>query len=334
MVKITKRIKGYFSSYGRDYNWNNMGTGIPAIEKLRCFACRVIHGVNPEYYIAMELYKKRHAEIRKYMGAVQSRKITQKMLKTSELAEHRTIGNKLCFDEFYGAAGFVKREFLGTEKASEEEIRAFIEKHGAVMKKPLYESGGSEIELLRREDVDAGKLAEMKKRAYILEERIVQHHLLSEINPSCVNTVRVVTILDKDRTPQIVGAALRCGAPGSIVDNLHSGGAAYPIDLTTGKISHPGRDNVSEKSYAVHPSTGVFMIGRQLPNWEILLHEVREAAKLSENMIYLGWDIAVTEDGVDFIEANFGHGIDVIQYDNVGKKELMRKYLKGTACEF
>ena len=56
--------------------------------------------------------------------------------------------------------------------------------------------------------------------------------------------------------------------------------------------------------------------------------------KLSKNMIYLGWDIAITEDGVDFIEANFGHGVDVIQYDNVGKKEIMRKYLKGTPCEF
>ena len=333
-MKIGARIKNYFGSYKRNYDWHNMGTGIPAVEKLRCFFCRIFHKVNTEYYVAMEFYRKRPAEIRKYIGNVESRKIMLKMLKTSELAEHRTIGNKLNFDEFYGAAGFVKRDFLGTEKASEDEIRAFIERHGEVLKKPLYESGGSGIELLRREDLSSEVLQELKRRAYVLEERIVQHHLLSEINPSCVNTVRIVTILDKDRIPQIVGAALRCGAPGSIVDNLHSGGAAYPIDLTTGIISHPGRDNVSERSYAVHPSTGVFMIGRQLPNWDILLHEVREAAKLSKDMIYLGWDIAITEDGVDFIEANFGHGVDVIQYDNVGKKELMRQYLKGTSCEF
>ena len=76
------------------------------------------------------------------------------------------------------------------------------------------------------------------------------------------------------------------------------------------------------------------MIGLQLPHWDVLLQEVGEAAKLSKNMIYLGWDIAITEDGVDFIEANFGHGVDVIQYDNVGKKEIMREYLKGTPCEF
>ena len=76
------------------------------------------------------------------------------------------------------------------------------------------------------------------------------------------------------------------------------------------------------------------MSGLQLPNWDSLLREVGEAAKLSKNMIYLGWDIAITEAGVDFIEANFGHGVDVIQYDNVGKKELIRKYLEGTACAF
>ena len=102
-MNIKSRIKEYFESYGRHYDWHKMGTGIPVLEKLRCFECRLIHGVNPEYYVAMELYKKRHAEIRKYMGTVQSRKITRKMLKNSDLEEHRSVGNKLCFDEFYGA---------------------------------------------------------------------------------------------------------------------------------------------------------------------------------------------------------------------------------------
>ena len=333
-MNIKSRIKEYFESYGRHYDWHKMGTGIPVLEKLRCFECRLIHGVNPEYYVAMELYKKRHAEIRKYMGTVQSRKITRKMLKNSDLEEHRSVGNKLCFDEFYGAAGFVKREFLGTEKATGDEIRAFVEKHGVVFKKPLYQSGGSGIELLRREDLNEEVLAELKRRAYVLEERIVQHRQLSAISPSCVNSIRVVTILDRNRTPQIVGAALRCGAAGSIVDNVHSGGIAYPIDLKTGRIMCPGRDNETERSFDTHPVSNTYMIGLQLPNWDILLREVCEAAKLSKNMIYLGWDMAITEDGVDFIEANFGHGIDVIQYDNVGKKEIMRKYLEGTPCAF
>ena len=328
------RINKYFASFGKNYNWRNMGTGIPLIEKLRCASCRILYGMNTDNYVAMELYKKRPAEIRTYMGFIQSQKITRKMLKSSEMDEHRRIGSKLCFDEFFSKAGFVKREFLGTETASEEEIRAFVEKHGEVFKKPLYECGGLGITLLRAEDLNAEELAELKKRAYLLEESIRQHHLLNEINPSCVNTVRMVTILDKDRVPQLVGAALRCGAAGSRVDNMHFGGIAYPIDLKTGRITGPGRDNETERSYDTHPSSGTFMIGLQLPNWEILLQEVREAAKLSGNMIYLGWDIAITESGVDFIEGNFGHGVDVIQYDNVGKKAIMREYLKGTPCAF
>ena len=334
MKKIIKRIKEYFASYGRHYNWKNMGTGIPVLEKLRCFAYRILYKINTDNYVAMEMYNKRPAEIRTYMGFIESQEITRKMLKTADLAEKRSIGNKLRFNETYSKAGFVKRDFLGTEKASAEEIRAFVDKYGEVIKKPLYECGGSGIELLRREDLSAEQLAELKRRAYVLEERIVQHPLLNELNPSCVNSVRIVTVLDKNRETQFVGAALRCGAPGHLVDNMHSGGIAYPIDLKTGKIACPGRDNDTEKSYDTHPSSGIFMIGLQLPNWDILLREVGEAAKLSKNMIYLGWDIAITENGVDFIEANFGHGVDVIQYDNVGKKELIRKYLEGTACAF
>ena len=334
VVSIITRITDYFASYGRHYDWHNMGTGIPALEKLRCFACRILHKVNTDNYVAMEMYQKRHSEIRKYMGFIQSQKITRKMRKTADPEERRSIGNKLRFNELYSRAGFVKRVFLGTENASEEEIRAFVEKHREVIKKPLYQSGGLGIELLRREELSPEKLAELKQRAYVLEERIVQHHLLNEINPSCVNSIRIVTVLDKDRNTQFVGAALRCGAAGSLVDNMHSGGIAYPIDLETGKIVCPGRDNETEKSYDTHPSSGLYMIGLQLPHWDQLLKEVGEAAKLSDKMIYLGWDIAITEDGVDFIEANFGHGVDVIQYDNIGKKELIRRYLEGTPCAF
>ena len=160
----------------------------------------------------------------------------------------------------------------------------------------------------------------------------MQHHAIAEVNPSSVNTVRIVTVLDKDRVPRVLGAALRCGGPGSVADNLHSGGVAYPIDLETGKIFSLGRDNESEKSYDTHPSSGKYMIGMEIPHWDLLVREVCEAAKMSKNIIYLGWDIAITETGVDFIEANFGHGVDTIQYDNVGKKPLLLHYLEGTHC--
>lgn len=333
-MNIISKIKHYHDFYKRSYNWHNIGTGIPVIEKLRCYSCRLIHRVNPAYYVALEFYKKRHSEIRKYLLTVRNAEITQKMVQAAELEERRSIGNKLCFDEFYSKAGFVKRAFLGTEKASEEEIRAFVEKYEAVIKKPLYQSGGAGIELLRREELSPEKLAELKQRAYVLEERIVQHHLMNEINSSCVNSIRIVTVLDKDRIPHFIGAAMRCGAAGCITDNVHSGGIGYPIDLKTGRIIGPGRDNQTEISHDTHPSSGVYMIGRKVPNWDILLKEVGEAAKLSDKMIYLGWDMAITEDGVDFIEANFGHGIDVIQYDGIGKKEIIRKYLEGTHCAF
>ena len=67
-MKIIDRIKKHIASYGRKYDWANMGSGIPFFEKMRCLECHFIHGVNTEHYVAMELYKKRHAEIRKYMN--------------------------------------------------------------------------------------------------------------------------------------------------------------------------------------------------------------------------------------------------------------------------
>jgi hypothetical protein len=44
-------------------------------------------------------------------------------------------------------------------------------------------------------------------------------------------------------------------------------------------------------------------------------------------MYYLGWDIAVTESGIELVEANFGHASVVFQLDHVGKYALVKKLL-------
>ena len=46
---------------------------------------------------------------------------------------------------------------------------------------------------------------------YIVQEKIVQHEMLDKINPSCINTVRIVTILDKNQEPQVFAKVLRIG---------------------------------------------------------------------------------------------------------------------------
>ena len=42
----------------------------------------------------------------------------------------------------------------------------------------------------------------------------------------------------------------------------------------------------------------------KIPMWDRVLEVVTEAAKKIPQIRYIGWDIAVTNDGVEFIEGN------------------------------
>ena len=68
------------------------------------------------------------------------------------------------------------------------------------------------------------------------------------------------------------------------------------------------------------------MIGLQIPHWDKILTTVQEAGKLLPNMRYIGWDIAVTEEGCEIIEANYGQGSNGMQQDGVGKYDTIKQY--------
>ena len=69
------------------------------------------------------------------------------------------------------------------------------------------------------------------------------------------------------------------------------------------------------------------MMGFHIPNWKELVSQVLKAAEMVPEMLFLGWDIAVTEEGFDFVEANIGQSSSVLQLDHKGKLEMMRKIL-------
>ena len=171
-------------------------------------------------------------------------------------------------------------------------------------------------------------LSKLASKKYLLEEFIVQHPEMARINPSSVNTIRVMTALDKNESAVIIGACLRAGGPNCFVDNFHSGGVAYPIDLDLGMVTSAGKNNTSLDRYTVHPSTGVAMIGFKVPHWADIMEQTIKAANKIPEIPIIGWDIAITQDGIEFVEANIGADPTVVQLDHVGKMALVKDALK------
>lgn len=118
------------------------------------------------------------------------------------------------------------------------------------------------------------------------------------------------------------------------MDNINAGGMYSPIDMETGKIAGPACDK-QFRVYEAHPRTGTVLTGYQIPMWDEAIAMCCEAAHVVPQMGYLGWDVAITEDGPLFIEANNMPGHDAFPQmptqapDKIGFKPQLQRYIKG-----
>lgn len=181
----------------------------------------------------------------------------------------------------------------------EQQIKEFLSSHAKVLVKPTDKSSGKGIHLYAEESIE-----QLVQAHYLLEEFVIQHHSISELNPSSVNTIRVYTMLDSNKEPHILTASLRVGGKNAEVDNFHSGGVGYPIDIESGVIKEAGADIIGNR-YLFHPGTNVKVIGFQVPNWKELTKFVFSACCVLPNARLIAWDVAVLEDGFEMIEGNY-----------------------------
>ena len=174
----------------------------------------------------------------------------------------------------------------------------------------------------------------MKKQKWdLLEEYVIQHKDITNLSPFAVNTIRIVTQINKNGGVDILACRMRISG-GANVDNFshksHTGMAAA-IDLETGTIKRPAvlKDNYSEPIY-VHPKTGVSIVGFHIPYWDKVISLAIDAALKGPQNKSIGWDIVVTESGPGLIEGNHNWNRDIYQMPiNMGLKSVLDEYLKG-----
>lgn len=238
--------------------------------------------------------------------------------------------------EFYARfSDCLGRDWLDFTQTSQEDFERFMEGRREIMVKPDAESGGKGVERLCRDDF--GSLAEMyrqlkEKDVGVIEDVIVQHPDMAKLNPNCLNTLRVVTILNGSG-PHIVYAHVRIGNSDRPVDNLHSGGMFAPIQLETGKIQYAAYDK-NRNTYETHPLTGTKLQGFQIPFWEESKALCLKAALVVPQMRYVGWDVGVTPQGPVFVEGNNLPGYDILQMpphtpDKIGMLPRFREFVDG-----
>lgn len=182
--------------------------------------------------------------------------------------------------------------------------------------KPIngVESGGiRKFVLSDAPNTDLSKLyKELKTENVIIEEVIRQNERMVFGNTS-VNTIRTHTILDKKGKTHVIKAILRAGVGDSVVDNYAQGGSIYEVDLQTGIVCSRGKSKAGE-NHIIHPGTNIVMLGYQIPNWDKVIKVSCDAAEHIPQIGFIGWDVAITQNGVELIEGNHNPDYELLEY--------------------
>jgi len=257
----------------------------------------------------------------------------KRIINTCNNKEDRDIFNaKPRFNKTFAA--FVGREWLNTAECSYDDFASFVSKNKRFFVKPVAGSFGRGVRVQEAaDDQDMQDLFQnLREEKVLVEEVIEQWAELAEFNLTSVNTMRIVTLLCADGTVKVMTATLRCGNGDKCADNFHHNGIAAIVDIPTGIVTTTGVDMVSRR-YILHPVSGKPIIGFQIPFWEKILATVTAAAQVVPTVRYVGWDVALGQDGrVIIIEGNSAADPDVTQMpDQVGKWPLYKEELRKIA---
>ena len=160
----------------------------------------------------------------------------------------------------------------------------------------------------------------------ILQRKVIQHELLSNLAPRGLNTIRVITKINKeDGKVFILGAALRLTTEGPL-DNFSAGNLAASVCTQSGVVIGPGFYKQTSLRCHVekHPISGMTIRDFQIPEWQQVIELAEKAALRIPELQSVGWDVAVTNTGVVLIEGNTTWNKDTWQIPSqVGKRELL-----------
>ena len=148
----------------------------------------------------------------------------------------------------------------------------------------------------------------------ILQKRLRNHAALSPLTNGALSTLRIVTCTTPFGSVDLLPSVVCMPAGRLVVDNFLQGGLAAPIDFATGTICGPAvqKDNrLGLISTNEHPDRGQKFKGFPVPMWSEAVDLARRAHETFRSMSFIGWDIAILQDGPVLVEGNFPFDTDL-----------------------
>jgi hypothetical protein len=227
-------------------------------------------------------------------------------------AEHAyVLGNKLVFSYLMTAVGAPHPRIFGYTHHSrwhwladgEAALQGALADGTTVVVKPIRGKKGASIEFIRA----AAELHAPRGDDVLVSSYVRQAEYAARIFAGSLNTVRILTVIPSDGVPLVAAAVHRFGTSNTRgVDNFSAGGVVARVDLVSGQLDalmSIGAGNQLVRTQD-HPDTHARVEGVQVAHWEAAKALSLALCQHFPFLRYVGWDIAITDDGPVVIEGN------------------------------
>lgn len=183
--------------------------------------------------------------------------------------------------------------------------------------KPTVSSGGGKmvnafsVENLKTtyKNYSLEQLLKLYDKDFVVQEFIEQSETLKSLNPSSLNTLRVVSYLNQEGV-HIVSSVLRIGKPGSTTDNFSTGGLFCSVSID-GNLKGEGYNPIGNE--ATETSTGIILKDIKIPNYVKVQDMVKSMHYVVPYFRIISWDVGIDKNDLPvLIEYNtHRQGIDL-----------------------
>ena len=265
--------------------------------------CALIYGSGYMDYFEFEFYLLNKRERSTYITSNINNNIIKKYNnpKYNYIFDDKSVFNNT-FKEF------LKREYINLKNLKYEDFVNFVKCKDKIVVKPLNECGGKGVQIIsidKKSDLEKIFNSLIRNKQFLVEDYINQCKQMSLLYNKSVNTLRILTFY-KNKKVYILKSILKIGN-GGIVDNFSSGGMYTFVD-ENGKVYVPAIDE-DGNVFEVHPSSKKKIVGFEIPKYKEVIDFVKKLGMVVPEVRYVGWDIAITDNGPVVVEGNNFSGI-------------------------
>ena len=166
----------------------------------------------------------------------------------------------------------------------------------------------------------------------IAQKLLKNHRDINCIYSKSINTLRIITVnpqySDNPVDIVVLGTLLRIGVNDSVIDNWAKGGLVVGIKADGRLMKYgfykPGYGTKTEE----HPNTKFKFEGFEIPYYEEAITRCKNFHSKFDKIHSIGWDVAITDDGPLFIEANDNWELGFVQVCCGGIKQQFDNLFK------